>query len=134
MVLLLTGVYFCLNVSSYGLGMFMPAIIKSQSGLSSQNASYLATLPYLMALIGRRLTAGIRIATGERIWHVAVPLSVLSLALFLTAGLDGQGKWPALVMIFLAGSCLYCAFYLRSGRSRRSLAPRRPPRQLDSST
>ena len=31
-VLLLTVVYFCLNVFSYGLSMFMPAIIKSQSG------------------------------------------------------------------------------------------------------
>ncbi len=32
MVALLTGVYFCLNVASYGLSMFMPAIIKSQLG------------------------------------------------------------------------------------------------------
>ena len=38
-VLLLTLVYFCLNVTSYGLGMFMPAIIKSQSGAKDVWAS-----------------------------------------------------------------------------------------------
>src|SRR5205807_10064721 len=39
MVFLLTVVYFFLNLTSYGLSMFMPAIIKSQSGASNQVAS-----------------------------------------------------------------------------------------------
>src|SRR5262245_23233996 len=42
MVLLLTLVYFGLNVSSYGLSMFMPAIIKSQTGVGNSGATWLA--------------------------------------------------------------------------------------------
>jgi ACS family tartrate transporter-like MFS transporter len=107
MVLLLTGVYFCLNVTSYGLSMFMPAIIKSQSGLSSANASYLAMLPYLMALIAMLLNGWHSDRKGERIWHVAVPLSMLGISLFVTAFVDGMALLPVFIMLFVVGSFLY---------------------------
>ena len=54
-VFLLTLVYFGLTTMSYGLSMFMPAIIKSQSGVSSQMASFLATVPFVMALLAMLL-------------------------------------------------------------------------------
>src|SRR5262249_40297702 len=72
MVFLLTVVYFFLNVTSYGLGMFMPAIIKSQSGTSDEVASYLAALPFVMAFLAMRVNGRHSDRTGERIWHVAV--------------------------------------------------------------
>jgi ACS family tartrate transporter-like MFS transporter len=107
MVLLLTGVYFCLNVTSYGLSMFMPAIIKSQSGLSSQNASYLAMTPYVMALIAMLLNGWHSDRTGERFWHVAVPLSMLSLGIVIAAAFNGVGWVPVLAMIFIVGTFMY---------------------------
>jgi hypothetical protein len=45
--------------------------------------------------------------TGELPWHVAVPLALWSLALWLVAGLGGVPVWPALVMIFCVGTCMY---------------------------
>ena len=41
LVLLLTVVYFGQNVVSYGISIFMPKIIQSQTGLTQQNSSYL---------------------------------------------------------------------------------------------
>jgi ACS family tartrate transporter-like MFS transporter len=107
MVLLLTCVYFGLNFSSYGLSMFMPEIIKTQAGTSSRTASFLAALPYAMAFLGMLINGRHSDRTGERIWHVAVPLLLLSLGIWLTAALDGVGTLPVYVMIFLVGTCLY---------------------------
>ncbi|HEV3081549.1 MAG TPA: MFS transporter [Gemmataceae bacterium] len=106
-VLLLTFVYFCLNLTSYGLSMFMPAIIKSQAGVSKEVANYLASLPFALGFVGMLVNGWHSDRTGERPWHVAVPLALWSLALWLAAGLAGVPVWPALVMIFCVGSCMY---------------------------
>lgn len=96
LVLLLTFVYFGQNVISYGLGMFMPAIIKSQSGLSDLWASVVAALPYAMALLGMLANGWHSDRTGERPWHAAVPMALLGLgvltACWWTAG-HGSRSW-----------------------------------------
>jgi ACS family tartrate transporter-like MFS transporter len=111
MVLLLTFVYFCQNFTSYGLGMFMPAIIKSQfksqSGLSSQHASYLAALPYVMALIGMLVNGWHSDRTGERFWHAAIPLTLLSAGIWLAALCDGMPVLPVALMILWVGPFMY---------------------------
>jgi ACS family tartrate transporter-like MFS transporter len=121
MVALLTLVYFLLNVTSYGLGMSMPAIIKSQMRLDSnthfsilgltvsanQVASFAASLPYVMALIAMQVNGRHSDRTGERIWHVAVPLGLLSVGLFLAALTDGIPVVPVLIVILWVGPCLY---------------------------
>jgi sugar phosphate permease len=107
MVLLLTCVYFGLNFSSYGLSMFMPKIIQAQTGRSGQVSSLLAALPYAMAFLGMLINGRHSDRTGERIWHVAIPLALLSLGIALTAALDGVGLLPVLVMIFLVGPFMY---------------------------
>ena len=106
-VLLLTVVYFCLNVTSYGLGMFMPAIIKSQSGLPDVWASNLASVPYAMALLGMLLNGWHSDRTGERVVHVAVPLACLGIGIFLAALLDDVWILPVLVMILIVGPAVY---------------------------
>jgi ACS family tartrate transporter-like MFS transporter len=107
MIALLTVVYFCLNVTSYGLTGFMPAIIKSQAGVSNQVASYLAALPYLMAFIAMLVNGWHSDRTGERFWHVAVPLALLSVGIWIAAALDGVSVVPVLVMIALVGTFMY---------------------------
>src|SRR5262249_57043832 len=92
---------------SYGLTMFMPMIIKSQSGLSDTWSGILAALPYLMALAGMLLNGWHSDHTHERIGHVAVPLTCLSIGIFLTAWFDRSGFVPVLLMIFLVGPFLY---------------------------
>jgi MFS transporter, ACS family, tartrate transporter len=107
MVLLLTSVYFCLNFTSYGLSMFMPRIIKSQSGASDKMASLLASLPYLLGFIGILVNGWHSDKTRERPWHVAVPLTMLSLGIWLVAAVDGIPVLPVLVMIFCVGTFMY---------------------------
>ncbi|MBV9124148.1 MAG: MFS transporter [Planctomycetes bacterium] len=147
MVVLLTLVYFCLNVSSYGLSAFMPAIIQSQmnaqvakkalptllpstvgllgsplgqgpwlavsallpgrTSISDTMASCLAALPFVVALGAMLFNGRHSDHTRERPWHVAVPLTLLSLSLVLAAEVDGLWIWPAIVMVFCVGACMY---------------------------
>ena len=106
-VLLLTIVYFCLNVFSYGLSMFMPAIIKSQSGAGNVMASVLAALPYAMALLGMLLNGWHSDRTGERIVHVSVPLACQGVGIAIAAATDGQWIFPVLAMILIVGPTYY---------------------------
>jgi MFS family permease len=103
-VLMLTAVYFCLNVTSYGLQMFMPGIIQSQSNVGASTASVLAALPYLMSLVGMLLNGWHSDRTRERFWHAAVPLTMLGLGVILAALVDGLPVLPVLVLILCVGT------------------------------
>ncbi len=107
MVLLLTIVYSFLNLTSYGLSMFLPAIIKSQSGVSNQAASFIASLPYLLAFVAMLLNGRHSDRTNERPWHVAVPLALLSLGIFAAALTDGMQFVPVIIMIVGVGTFMY---------------------------
>jgi ACS family tartrate transporter-like MFS transporter len=120
-VLLLTIVYFGLNVTNYGLGMFMPRIIQSQLGLAAnarfsllgltvttdQFASFVASLPYVMGFIAMLLNGRHSDRSGERIWHVAVPLALSGLGILAAALTDGVPLVPVLIMIFWVGAAMY---------------------------
>lgn len=106
-VLLLTGYYFCMNVTSYGLSSFMPTIIKEQSGLSSTWASVVAGLPFVAALAGMLINGWHSDKTQERIFHTATPLVCLSLGLVLAAYCNSMGWVAVLVMIFGVGTFMY---------------------------
>jgi MFS transporter, ACS family, tartrate transporter len=106
-VLLLTGFYFCMNVTGYGLTTFMPRIIKSQSGLGDTGASILSALPYLMGLAALLFNAWHSDRTRERIAHAAVPLTCLSLSIFAAALFDGIWIVPLLLMILGVGTFMY---------------------------
>src|SRR5262249_25633493 len=107
MVLLLTGVYFCVNVSSYGLATFMPAIMEEKSGLSKSGASTLAGVFYVPALIGMLVNGWHSDRTKERLWHVAVPLMLLGAGIWLAAFVDRMPVVPVVVMILWVGTFMY---------------------------
>jgi ACS family tartrate transporter-like MFS transporter len=107
MVLLLTGVYFCLNVSSYGLATFMPAIMETQSGLSKAWASFLAGLFYVPALFAILVNGWHSDRTKERLWHVALPLTLLSVGVWIAVAVDGMVIVPVVVMILCVGTFMY---------------------------
>lgn len=121
-VVLLTAVYFGLNLTSYGITFFMPAIIKSQLAMdpkdqvllfgflpttSDQLASYLSGLVYLTGLVGMLVNGWHSDRTGERPWHVAVPLILWSAGIFLMALLEGHWIWPMLMLFLLIGPFMY---------------------------
>jgi sugar phosphate permease len=106
-VLLLTFVYFCLNLTSYGLVSFMPAIIKSQTGTSNVVASAWSGLFYFVALVAMLVNGWHSDRTGERIWHAAAPLALMGVFIWLTAQVDGRALLPVVIMIVCLAPCMY---------------------------
>jgi MFS family permease len=106
-VLLLTGYYFCMNITSYGLTSSLPKILKSQTGASDLLATVLTGMFYLMALVAMLFNGWHSDRTRERIFHAATPLTCLGLGLVLAGWLDGVWILPALVMILFVGTVMY---------------------------
>ena len=67
--------YFGLVIGLYGIGFWMPQVLKI-FGLSNLAIGFLTAVPYLIAAIGMVIAGRHSDATGERIWHVALPLFV----------------------------------------------------------
>ena len=72
-VLVLGLLYFCLVVGLYGIGFWMPQVIQT-FGLAPLRIGFLTAIPYLFAAIAMVLWGAHSDRTGERIWHVALPL------------------------------------------------------------
>jgi nitrate/nitrite transporter NarK len=74
-------------------------------------ASFLATLPYVLALFGMLVNGRHSDRTHERFWHVAAPLSLLSVGLAVASLCDGAPAplqfLPVVVMVLWVGPCLY---------------------------
>jgi ACS family tartrate transporter-like MFS transporter len=100
-VLLLGVTYFCLVIGLYGIGFWMPQVIKT-FGLSNLEVGLLTAVPYLIAAIGMVLAGRSSDRTGERIWHVAVPLFLGAIAFVWSAF---AGPLP-LVMLALSLAAL----------------------------
>ncbi len=130
LVAMLTAVYFCQNVTVYGLVNFMPGIIEAQLGglpysvrsllglagkiapeiaknRANVIATYLTIVPYCMAVVGMLIFARHSDRTRERTWHAAVPLALTSLGILLSWWLRGWPLASILLLIFFVGTFLY---------------------------
>jgi ACS family tartrate transporter-like MFS transporter len=72
-VLALGLLYFCQVIGLYGIGFWMPQVLKT-FGLSNLAVGFLTAVPYLVAAVGMVLAGRHSDRTGERILHVALPL------------------------------------------------------------
>ena len=78
---LLAIVYFTIPVTLYGIGFFLPQILKTASGTSDFRVGLLSAIPYAAGAIAMVIVGRHSDRTGERRWHIVVP------ALISAAGL-----------------------------------------------
>jgi ACS family tartrate transporter-like MFS transporter len=77
-------VYFGAVMGSYGLGFWMPQIVKGFGGLSNQQTGLLTAAPYALAAVAMVLWGRHADRTGERLWHFILP-ALLAASGFLLA-------------------------------------------------
>lgn len=94
-VLGLAVVYFGYSVGLYGVGLWLPQIVKSM-GVSNLANGFVVALPYIAAAIAMIWWGRHSDKTGERIWHVALP-GMLMVASLVVASLSHSN-----LVIFLA--------------------------------
>jgi MFS transporter, ACS family, tartrate transporter len=78
-VLVLGLLYFCIAFGLYGIGFWMPQVIQT-FGLTPLKIGFLTAIPYLFAALAMVLWGANSDRTGERIWHVALPLLLAAFA------------------------------------------------------
>ncbi|CAB3394311.1 MFS transporter [Kyrpidia spormannii] len=75
-VLKLCFIYFMWITGFWGFGFWMPTVLKSVSGWSNASIGWLIVIPMAVALIGFIVTGNSSALTGEKRWHVAIPMFI----------------------------------------------------------
>lgn len=99
--------YLCYVIALYGLGLWMPQIIKGLSkALSITNIGLISTIPYFFAVIAMVLCARHSDSTGERRYHGSLPIAI---AFFGLIGLTmTDDLYISMALICLSQIGIYC--------------------------
>jgi ACS family tartrate transporter-like MFS transporter len=99
-VWLLALAYFGLTTGMYGIGLWLPSVIHSLSGVSTFVIGLLAAIPYVAAAIAMVVVGFHSDRSGERRWHVALTAFVGALALAM--GAYATSLAPEIIALSLA--------------------------------
>jgi ACS family tartrate transporter-like MFS transporter len=99
-VWLLATIYFTIPVALYGMGFWLPQILKARSRGSDFEVGLLSAIPYVLGAVGMVAAGRHSDSTGERRWHVAV-VGLVGGAAFAASAFV-QGLVPSLILLSLA--------------------------------
>jgi MFS transporter, ACS family, tartrate transporter len=108
-VLLINALYFCTVIGIYGVGLWLPTIVKT-FGLSNMAVGWAVSGPYLLATITMAIWTRHSDRAGERRWHLAVPAFVATAA-FIASALIGT-QVTALIPLAIAAAGIYAVLPL----------------------
>jgi len=100
-VWVLCAAYFGFIMGLYGIGFWLPSLIKAAGISSPATIGWLVAIPYAAAVAGMILTSRHSDRTGERRWHIAPPALVGAGALVLSTFVPQVPLW-ALVTLTVA--------------------------------
>jgi ACS family tartrate transporter-like MFS transporter len=116
-------VYFGVIMGNYGLGFWLPQIVKGLGGLTNMQTGWLTAAPYLVAAIAMVLWGRHADRTQERTWHFALP-AFIAAASFLTAALVPEPaiRFAGLALATIGVSCAAPNFWAFPTRFLRASA------------
>ena len=98
-MLMLTVAYVAIAYGVYAMAFFLPLIVKSL-GLSNTEIGYVLVLPNLCGSVGMILFSRSSDRTGERVWHVVVPVALAGL------GATAAGLMLGNIYLTMAAFCV----------------------------
>jgi ACS family tartrate transporter-like MFS transporter len=101
-VILLALAYFCILSANWGFTLWLPKIVQRLSGLGSLKVSLISAIPFVIEIPVLLLLAWHSDKTGERRWHVAIPVGIGALAFATFASSDRVGANVALTMVLFS--------------------------------
>ncbi|MEY8040751.1 MFS transporter [Saccharopolyspora cebuensis] len=121
-ILALAFVYFGISYGLYALGFFLPSIIagfEQQFGteLTTVEAGLVTAIPYAVAAVAMVLWAAHGDRTGERVWHVALPMLLGGVSIPIALYLGNPFSAMVAVTCCAVGVCaaVACFWTLPSG-------------------
>ena len=105
-VLALSVIYFGIVTGMYGLSFWLPQIIKA-FGMSNTKTGLVAAIPYLAAALAMVLWGRHSDASGERVWHIALPVFIGGAALIIGTG--DVDHLLAMILLTIAAAGIFTA-------------------------
>ena len=102
-VWLLALVYFTIPVALYGMGFWLPQIIKSESGGTDFEVGLLSAIPYVLGAVGMVWVGRHSDRAGERRWHIALAALGGGAAFALSGVLHGPALSLAALSLAMLG-------------------------------
>ena len=84
-VWMLVVVYLGVTTSAYGIGLWLPSLLRNASGSSNLVIGFLSAIPYLATMVAMVVVASHSDRTRERKWHLAGSAFACSIALACAA-------------------------------------------------
>jgi len=97
-VWLMALIYFCFVMGLYGVGFYLPTIIKATGVQSALTIGLLTAIPYAFAAVSMVLVARHSDRTGERRWHIAIP-GLVGAAGLIVSVYYGKDVVPAMIAL-----------------------------------
>lgn len=94
-------VYFGLTTVMYGIGLWLPTLIHSVSGVGNFGIGLLSAIPYLTAAVSMVIVGLHSDHTRERRWHTALPAFIGAAALVVVAYSNSAGLSVAAISVAL---------------------------------
>jgi sugar phosphate permease len=112
-VWLLALVYFGVIAGTYGLGFYLPQVIKETLTKDPLAIGWLFTIPSAVTVAGMFFVGRHSDATGERRWHFALSAMVAALAFAVSAwpGIPGTVGFVALTVANTGVLCAFAVFW-----------------------
>jgi D-galactonate transporter len=106
-VLTLSLIYFGFVAALYGMGFWLPQIVKA-FGFSNAQTGFVTAVPYLFGTIAMVLWARHSDASRERVAHVGLPLLLTAAALGICGYMDNP--YVTMVALIVAAIGIFCTF------------------------
>lgn len=103
---LLAFVYFSFNMATYGITLWLPVVLQRVSAASVGTIGLFASIPYIASAVAMSLNALLSDRTGERRWHVALPMLA---GAFSLAAAAYATQTPLLILCFTLALALLLA-------------------------
>jgi ACS family tartrate transporter-like MFS transporter len=100
---MLAVVYFTIPVTLYGIGFWLPQMLKTASGAGDFTVGLLSAIPYAAGAVAMVLVGRHSDRTGERRWHIAIPALVCAAALVLSTAGSGIAWSVATLSLAMLG-------------------------------
>ncbi len=109
-VIILSLQYFCWSIGVYGFVLWLPSILKQAANVDIVEAGWLASVPYLAAVIAMVGVSWASDRMQRRKRFVWPPLLVAALAFYGSYALGTEHFWLSYALLVVAGACMYAPY------------------------
>ena len=110
-VITLSFIYFFWVCGFYGVGMFLPILVKAlSSSISNQMVGYLVAVPYLFAFIAMYFVGKSSDRTGERRWHTVFGMMMGAVGLAGSVLFANMSVFVSMIFFTVSVMGIYASF------------------------